>query len=287
MSLRKIWIHGRIEYGVWLSNARMAILLVLLVLIHSLAVQPISDAASEMGVAKNLLEPLAALSNSPLLLLLLPLGFLILIADFPRMGGGFLMQLYRTGRRNWVLGELVELCGAAATYLLAVVAGTLLCSLPGQWYVGAGWSPVATEYAFLYEGSTARTIQSLLPMNLYQQMSVTEAIWRSYLLLFLYLVLSGAVLLFASLLRWKFLGLCLDGALMLSGTGLVMLNADSMWLLPCAHALTWVHYTEYFEQPVVPFWCSVVYFGVGILLFSAGALVLGGCRNFDSILEFD
>ena len=124
-------------------------------------------------------------------------------------------------------------------------------------------------------------------MNLYQQMNVTEAVCRSYLPLFLYLTLSGAVLLFAGLLRWKVLGLYLDGALMLAGAGLVLLHSDSMWLFPCAHALTWSHYTECFEAPVAPFWCSVAYWGIGILLFSLGALLMIGGRDFDSTLEFD
>lgn len=287
MRLKQIWTHSRIEYSIWLANSRTAILLVLLVVIYTLAVQPIVDAANTMNAAINLLEPLAALSNSTLLLLLLPFGFLVLIADYPRMGNGFLLQLYRTGRRSWVLGELLELCAVAATYLLLVMAGTLLCSVFSHWYIGADWSSVATEYCFLFDDPSTLTIRSLLPMNLYQQMSVFEAIWKSYLLLFLYLMLSGTVQLCTSLLRWKFVGILLNGALMLAGTGLVMLNAGGMWIFPCAHALTWVHYTEYFEKPVMPFWCSIVYFLVGIAAFSIGAVILADNRNFDSILEFE
>ena len=42
MSARKIALHARMEYSLWLTNPRMSILLVLLTLIHSLAVQPLA-----------------------------------------------------------------------------------------------------------------------------------------------------------------------------------------------------------------------------------------------------
>ena len=46
MSARKIALHARMEYSLWLTNPRMSILLVLLTLIHSLAVQPLADRGS-------------------------------------------------------------------------------------------------------------------------------------------------------------------------------------------------------------------------------------------------
>ena len=108
MNARKIALHARMEYSLWLTNPRMSILLVLLVLIHSMVIQPLAQAGGQIGARFHLLEPLAALCNSTLILLILPIGFLILMAGFPRMDWGFLLQLYRVGRLNWVLGELLD-----------------------------------------------------------------------------------------------------------------------------------------------------------------------------------
>lgn len=44
MSGRKIILHARMEYSLWLANPRMSILLVLLVLIHSMVIQPLAQA---------------------------------------------------------------------------------------------------------------------------------------------------------------------------------------------------------------------------------------------------
>ena len=217
MSARKIALHARMEYSLWLTNPRMSILLVLLTLIHSLAVQPLAQAGGQIGARFHLLEPLAALCNSTLILLMLPIGFLILMAGFPRMDRGFLLQLYRVGRLNWVLGEMLYLCMAAATYLGAVLLGTALCSLPYAPITSPGWSAVATDYVNILGESALKSAIALLPKNLYQQMGPGAAVAGSFLLLFLCLVLMGAILLAASLLRINSLGIAVDAALLLVG----------------------------------------------------------------------
>ncbi|MEY8420742.1 hypothetical protein AALA83_15895 [Oscillospiraceae bacterium 44-5] len=287
MNARKIVLHARMEYSLWLTNPRMSILLVLLVLIHSMVIQPLAQAGGQIGVRFHLLEPLAALCNSTLILLILPLGFLILMAGFPRMDRGFLLQLYRVGRLNWVLGELLYLCMAAATYLGAVLLGTALCSLPYAPITSPGWSAVATDYVNILGESALKSAVALLPKNLYQQMGPGAAVAGSFLLLFLCLVLMGAILLAASLLRINSLGIAVDAALLLVGAGFVILDSPWMWGFPCAHALIWLHYNPYFRTPVCPLWVSGLYFLLGAALMTALAWVTAKRRSFDSMLEFD
>lgn len=287
MNARKIVLHARMEYSLWLTNPRMSILLVLLVLIHSMVIQPLAKAGGQIGVRFHLLEPLAALCNSTLILLILPLGFLILMAGFPRMDRGFLLQLYRVGRLNWVLGELLYLCMAAGTYLGVVLLGTALCSLPYAPITSPGWSAVATDYVDILGESALKSAIALLPKNLYQQMGPGAAVAGSFLLLFLCLVLMGAILLAASLLRINSLGIAVDAALLLVGAGFVILDSPWMWGFPCAHALIWLHYNPYFRTPVCPLWVSGLYFLLGAALMTALACVTAKQRSFDSMLEFD
>ena len=287
MNARKIVLHARMEYSLWLTNPRMSILLVLLVLIHSMVIQPLAQAGGQIGVRFHLLEPLAALCNSTLILLILPLGFLILMAGFPRMDLGFLLQLYRVGRLNWVLGELLYLFMAAGTYLGVVLLGTALCSLPYAPITSPGWSAVATDYVDILGESALKSAIALLPKNLYQQMGPGAAVAGSFLLLFLCLVLMGAILLAASLLRINSLGIAVDAALLLVGAGFVILDSPWMWGFPCAHALIWLHYNPYFRTPVCPLWVSGLYFLLGAALMTALACVTAKRRSFDSMLEFD
>lgn len=287
MSLRKTGIHAGMEFSMWLTNPRMFLLLILLVLIHSIVIQPIAAGAKALETSFHILEPVAALSNSYLILLILPVVFLVLFSDFPRMNQGFLLQLYRVGRTNWVLGEFVHLCLSAASYLAATMLGTMLCSLPYLPAFRGDWSAVVTEKESIAAAATLKLITKLLPRNLYLQMSLGTAVVRSYLFLLLYLILIGTVLLAASLLRVRFLGIAINVGVMLGGTGLAVLENDWMWLFPCAHALTWVHYTEYLRKLIFPLWGSALYFLIGVLLFLRIALLAAKNRSFNSILEFD
>jgi len=287
MDGRKLFLHAGMEYSLWLTNPRMSILLVLIVLIHAMVIRPLAEAGGQIGASFHVLEPLAALCSSTVLLLILPIGFLVLMADFPRMNQGFLLQLYRVGRLNWVLGELLHLCIAAAAYLTAVLLGTALCSLPYSPVTGPGWSVVAMEYTAIMGEDALKTVSMLLPRNLYQQMAPGTAVVRSYVLLFLYLVFIGTVLLAASLLRTKFLGITVNVGLLLVGTGLTILDNPWMWGFPSAHALTWIHFTPYFRTPVCPLWVSWLYFLLGSALAVLLACVTARRRSFDSVLEFD
>ena len=141
------------------------------------------------------------------------------------MDRGFLLQLYRVGRLNWVLGELLYLCMAAGTYLGVVLLGTALCSLPYAPITSPGWSAVATDYVNILGESALKSAVGLLPKNLYQQMGPGAAVAGSFLLLFLCLVLMGAILLAASLLRINSLGIAVDAALLLVGAGFVILDS--------------------------------------------------------------
>lgn len=287
MSIRKMLLHARMEYLLWLTNPRISIFLVILVLIHSLVIQPLHEASEQIGYPFHLLEPIVALCNSTLILLILPIGFLILLADFPRMDHGFLLQLYRVGRLNWVLGELMYLCIAAITYLLGVIIGTMLCSLPYVPIVGSNWSIVATDYTAILKDDALKTVAMLLPGNLYHQMGPMDAVMGSCFLLFLYLTLMGTVLLATSLLRIKFLGIATNASLLLVGTGFVVLDSSWMWAFPSAHAVTWVHFTPYFRVPVCPLWTSWLYFSMGAIIMIVLAILIAKERSFDSILEFD
>ena len=64
MSIRKMLLHARMEYLLWLTNPRISIFLVILVLIHSLVIQPLHEASEQIGYPFHLLEPIVALCNS-------------------------------------------------------------------------------------------------------------------------------------------------------------------------------------------------------------------------------
>lgn len=86
----------------------MIILGVLLIFIYNFAIEPLLKNAEEMGEPLNILEPFIAVANSDAILLIIPLVFLTLIADFPKIDTNTVFYIIRVGRINWLLGQMQD-----------------------------------------------------------------------------------------------------------------------------------------------------------------------------------
>ena len=142
--LRCILAVARTEYLRWLTDPRVIIVGVLLVFMRSLAVEPLLERAVKFGEKLNILEPFVAVGNSGMLVMLMPCVFLILISDYPKMTGSTLFFIRRTGKTNWFWGQVLFLLMAIATFLLAVLVGSMLVS--GGVFADS-WSNTVTKYA--------------------------------------------------------------------------------------------------------------------------------------------
>lgn len=77
---------------------------------------------------------------------------------------------------------------------------------------------------------------------------------------------SGLLLLFFSLVKRKTMGFVLCGFIISMGTALCSVKTKLMWSMPMANSIIWLHYTEYFSEPVMPLWFSVCYLCTAVLL---------------------
>ena len=74
------------ELRLWLQNSRCILLAVMLVFVHMLVITPLSECAADMEQPVSILEAFIALANSGSILLVIPLLYLVLIADYPQVG---------------------------------------------------------------------------------------------------------------------------------------------------------------------------------------------------------
>ncbi|MBQ8121180.1 MAG: hypothetical protein IJ172_10450, partial [Ruminococcus sp.] len=158
--LRCILAVARTEYLRWLTDPRVIIVGVLLVFMRSLAVEPLLERAVKFGEKLNILEPFVAVGNSGMLVMLMPCVFLILISDYPKMTGSTLFFIRRTGKTNWLWGQVLFLLMAIATFLLAVLIGSALVS--GGAFAGS-WSNTVTKYAARFPNEADSFVSQLLP----------------------------------------------------------------------------------------------------------------------------
>ena len=184
ISLRKIWAVARTEWLKWVCNPRMIIIPVLTVFIYSYAITPLLERSEKMGEPLNLLEPLIAVGNSGMLTLIIPLVFLTLMSDFPKTDGSSLFFLSRTGRYNWLLGQILFGLMSALTFLAAIY---VICTafLMNRAFLADGWSMVVKRYDLLFPAEAGGFASELVPPNLYNQMTPFSAVIQTYILLFL------------------------------------------------------------------------------------------------------
>ena len=262
-SLKQSFFCARAEFIKWVCDARMIILGVLLIFIYSFAIEPLKSNAKLMGEPLNILEPFIAIANSGAILLIIPLVFLTLIADFPKIDTNTVFYIMRVGRLNWLFGQLLKLIFMALSYLAVIFLGAVLPMLSdGFWY--NGWSNVATKFVSRFPEHSGNFGVQLLPENLYNQLTVFSAAVQSYLLVFAYLMIIGLILLSFSLVKHKTVGFVLCGAVISLGTAFCSIKTTLMWTMPMANSIIWLHYTKYFREPVMSMSFSVSYLAIFI-----------------------
>lgn len=283
-SLKQAFSCEVTEFVKWVCDARMVIVAVLLIFINNFAVSPLTNNAELMGEPLNILEPFIAVANSEILILIIPIVFLTLIADYPKVDTNTVFYIVRIVRANWFVGQVLKLVFMIVSYLAVIFLGTVLPMLSkGFWY--NGWSNVATGFVKMFPDRRGDFGVALLPENLYNQLSVFEAAVKSYLLVAAYLMIIGLILLVFSLFKRKTLGFIICGGMISLGMAFSAIRTNLMWTMPMANSITWLHYTKYFKKPIMPMSFSVIY----LLVLIAVLLVFGGIAigkfNYDNVTE--
>lgn len=269
---------AKTDFMKWALNSRMITLAVLVVFIYICAVEPLKENAALMGKPPNAIEPYIAALNSGSLLLIIPLGFLAISSDFPKIDGSTMFGLVRTGRVNWFCGQLLSLVMMSAAYLAFIFAASVIPTALGSVW-GASWSDVALHFAVEFPEQAQSYGALLLPKNLFNHLSLTGAAAQSTAFVFVYIILLGMIMMCFTILGKKTAGVIVCGALISVGSALCSIRAGLMWALPMANSVVWLHFTEFRREPFYPIWCSWIYF--------AGALILLIIVSLARLKKFD
>ena len=284
LNLRQCFSCAKTEYIKWILDARMIILGVLLIFIYNFAIEPLLQNSELMNEPLNVFEPFIAVSNSGTILLIIPLVFLTLIADFPKIDTNTVFYIIRVGRINWLIGQVIKLVMMAVSYLFVIFVGATVPMIT-RGFVSNEWSLVATDFVRRFPEKSGNYGVTLLPENLYNQLTILGAAVESYLLVFAYLLILGLLLLSFSLIKKKTAGFVLCGAVISLGTAFCSIKTSLMWTMPMANSIVWLHFTKYFRQPVVTMTFSIIY----LVTFFAALLIFCGVAikkfNYDNVSE--
>lgn len=273
----------RVEYLQWVTNPKLLMFMVLLVFIRELVILPILRAAQLMDTPVNMWEPCIAVGNSGIILLFLPVFYIMLMSDFPKLNNNMFYFIPRVGRKNWFAGQLLFQAAAAVTYLSVVILSTLVQVMHNAYALNA-WSLVVTRFSSSSFASQV-DMANLVPLNLYYQMPPLRAFIYTYILLFLYLSLWSCILLIGFMYGKKVWSFFLSIIIIAVGMGFTALKSGYMWLFPSAHAILWLHCQSYYRKYVFPPGLSVLLLCVVCILF----ILYSGRKfqrvNLDNIME--
>ena len=275
--LTKIWGVARTEFVGWITNPRIIILGILLVFIKTLAIDPLTARAEKYGEPMVILEPFIAVGNSGYLTLFIPLVFLVLFSDYPKLGGNSLFFISRTGKKEWLCGQILFLVMATAAVIGIILGASVLLS---GGVFGTEWSESVRKYTSRFPEEANNFDSQLLPSNLYNQIPMMTALWQTIVLLAGYLLTLALVIYLLKMLFSSSVGLAGAVLLIAVGTVTTSLYSPIKWAFPTANTIIWLHYTEILSKPIYPVWASFAYFGVLIAALIAGNFVALRKLNF-------
>ena len=120
--------------------------------------------------------------------MIIPIVFVGIMGDFPRVDGNAMFYIHRVGRVNWLLGEMLFAVLASATYLLTIFGfGTL--TLLGRCYTANVWSEVTTKYYQFAPLEYDSKVANLTTGRLYNNMTPVTAFFNIAGLMTLLLIL--------------------------------------------------------------------------------------------------
>lgn len=257
--MRKIWGVAKTEFVGWITNPRIIILGILLIFIKTLAIDPLTARAEKFGDTMIIFEPFIAVTNSGMLTLFIPIVFLVMFSDYPKLGGNSMFFISRTGKKSWLCGQILFLIMAIFTFIAAIFFASILFS-GGKF--GTEWSEAVRKYNARFPNEAFNFDSQLLPSNLYNQIPMMTALWQSGLFLGAYLLVLSLIIYLLKILCGSSVGLVGALAVMAMGTVATSLFSPIKWAFPTANTIIWLHYEEILSTEIYPMWASFLYFVV-------------------------
>lgn len=268
ISLRKIISIAQTEYVKWICNPRIIIFFCLIIFVYDYIILEMKDAAGELSTHCMALEPFLAIGNSTLLILLVPVVFITLLGDFPKTDGNTMFYICRTGKKNWILGQMMFAFMAETTYLLAILVFSILFALPfSDWTLK--WSDVTTKYSYYFPEKAGSLVANLLTNRLYNNLTPLQTFGYTCSLLLLYLLLISAIMLTSFALGKRIMGMVINCVLMCVGSALSLTGSVIKWYFPAANTVSWMHFDHFMKKQIFDVRKSYLYFLILIIILVA------------------
>lgn len=263
---------ARTTYTNWLFSSRILIFGFIFMFMYTYVIEPMLEFSDYFNTPLNVLEPFTAIVNNKYSLPLVIFGFLVMIADFPRLDDFSTFLIFRTGRFVWAFGQIIFLIFSGITYILFILLSSMLCVASKSFILNA-WSLVARYATDSDDIIVAMNPFAKIDLSVLNQVRPYNAVIHGVLLALMFILVVGLIQLLFAVMEKKVISVFIN--LLMCALGLVLLVADVKlkWLFPISNAVYGWHYDAYFNKTNVPITFSYMYFLVfdviiGIILLN-------------------
>lgn len=274
------------EYVKWICNPKMIIILVMLIFVYDFVIKELITAADKMGEQLQIFEAFIGISNSRLLLMIIPIVFVGLMGDFPRVDGNTMFYIHRVGKTNWLLGQIIFALMASGTYLMTILVFSVI-PLIGRCFVTNTWSEVTTKYYIFAPNEYAGTVANLTTGRLYNNLPPISAALNILGLMFLFLVLISMMLLVGFVCKARMAGIVAATGILCVGNILTYMEKSVRWAFPTCHAILEIHFDEIYKKPIMDVRWSYIYYISLIFIMFMTAYFLIDKYDFSKIQELE
>ena len=244
-----------------MRSTKVIILCLFLIFVNIQVIDPLREVSQSMNGKLSVLEPFIAISNSGIVLLILPLFYIVMMADYPRQGGVEYFFRIRSSQRKWIAGQLLFSFLASVIVVAVVVLGSVILSADFI-DLSPRYSDALMRYTEVFPEKAGGYISSLFPVQFYNQTTALGSFFYSVSIWILFYYLLSLVIITASFYCSKVAGIIIDCLLIIGGT----IASNIQWVFPLPHVVLYMHYEEYAAIPkLLPGW-SYLYFTVFIAI---------------------
>lgn len=286
LSIRKIFSVAKTEYVKWICDPRMIIYVAMNIFMYDYVTKVLLQNAEKMGKPINIIEPFIAICNSPVLLFIIPLIFLGLISDFPKTDGNAMFYMIRTGKTNWLIGQVLFALMAGTSFVASIFVITCTC-VAGNSYVFNQWSYVVRRYAVTFPDDTDNIMLELIPNRLYNNLTPLETLAHTFALMLMLMLFIAFIQLLGFTYNHKMTGLLVNIGLLSVGIGAQMFEGAFKWYFPVSNALAWMHYRELARERIVPMGNSYLYFAVSIVVLAVWSIIAIKKYDFSKVKDLE
>lgn len=219
MSNRKqIRLVAGYQFKQWKKNPRVWLSFLLAFVLCLMLTDKVISFAHEYGTSIQMFEVFVWTFGDPGAILLTDLILILLFMDMPFVQPSTPYCIHRTGRRNWLIGQLLYVTSVTILYISFIfLVILLLCSKDA--FPGNVWSETA---ALLGYSELEEQVSLAISVNIMEQTLPYECVIFSFLLLFLYTLFSASFMMVCNLGRFSGMG----------AVGLMFLNLYGIFLTP-------------------------------------------------------